>query len=165
MPSVCSSRLHGPHRMHRRLRSGAQDQRQSSSIVAGKNCSECEGQRPVLLSDGRFVRGSSRGRVVYAAFTFSNLLHCSLRVRAFRSGILARARRQETPRGSRVRFHPASRLIHECKIKILLRKFCSDDLSGRIGSPPFSYRERPASPLINGGGPVRPSSLLLVFGS
>ena len=160
---MCSSRLHGPHCMHCRLRCGAQDQRQSSSIVAGKNCSECEGQRSVLLSDGGIICGSSGGRLVHAALAFSDLLHCSLRVRAFWSGILARARRQETQRGSRVRFHPASRLIRECKIKMPLPKFCSDDLSERIGSPPFSYHERPASPLINGGGPVRPSRPLLVF--
>ena len=151
--------------MHRRLRSCAQDQRKGSSSVAGENCSECEGQRPVLLSDGRIICGSSGGRLVHAAFAFSDLLHCSLRVRAFWSGILARARRQETQRGLPVRIRPASRLIRECKIKMPLPKFCSDDLSERIGSPPFSYRERPASPLMNGGGPVRLSSLLLVFGS
>src|SRR5688572_7874953 len=55
-----------------------------------------------------------------------------------------------------VRYLIVQRPTRECKIEMLSRKCWSDDLSGRIGFPLFSHRERPADPLPNGGGPVRP---------
>ena len=153
------------HRLLGGLCDGARAQCPGHPAIARQERAKREGERVLLLFDGGAVGGRGGGGVVHVAGTVPHLFHGSVCAGLVRCGILVSASCAATE--SRfvssasvefegVRRRGVFRPTRGCKIATLSRKFWFDDLSGRIGFPLFTHLERPAFPLPNGGGPVRP---------